>query len=132
MNSDSNSEHIKNIVGRKKDEIRKLYVMKNNKLYCTIEGCNKNFSKKTSVISLKHHIYNHTTNRDKNMDIRINIPKMDIDESAVYKTFATAFAKNSLPYSLLDNKYFMKIVRVIYLTPAEGNFIAFVVFNFDV
>ena len=50
---------------RKKDQIRDYYNVRDNKLYCTIENYTKSFSNKTSILSLKYHIYNfHKINKN--------------------------------------------------------------------
>lgn len=104
--------------GRKKDNIRSYYMFKDNKLCCTIKDCNKTFSSKTSITALKCHILNH----DQNINININANNnndntlmniVDSDEIMIYKTFAVAFAKKSLPYSLVEDHYFRKAISCL-------------------
>ena len=51
------NDNNKSKVGRKKDDIRSYYVNKDKKLCCSFENCKKEFSLKTSALSLRYHIH---------------------------------------------------------------------------
>jgi hypothetical protein len=102
--------------GRKRDDVRKYFtdVIDSNDIKCTLHNCGKKFSCKTSVSNLKYHIlqdhgqiYNKKT---KCISIVDNMEKEKenqiISETEIHKKIAIAFAKNSLPYSLLEDKYY--------------------------
>ncbi len=106
----------KNNAGRKKDPVRLLYVkdVKSNKLDCTYENCNKTFAITTSVISLKAHISEkHNSNANAQNVIITNQSEQYKNELVTYKTFAIAFAKNSLPHSLIENKHFSQAIQTL-------------------
>lgn len=114
MNID-NPNDIKQKTGRKRDSIRDYYILNDNKLCCTFENCKKSFSSKTSVVSLKNHISKHEqiTKNNINTNSIIPIKNMETDEMIVYKNLAIAFAKNSLPHSLIENKYFRNLIECV-------------------
>ena len=101
-------------IGRKKDNVRNYYVCKNNKLQCSFEDCKKVFSLKTSVIVLKHHTYEiHNYIKDDTSHDNVRMTPHDDAEIVLYQNFAIAFAKNSLPHSLIEDYYFRKAVNCV-------------------
>jgi len=122
----------KSKTGRKKDNIREYYDIKDDKLYCKLSNCDKAYSGTTSLYALRDHIkYFHgnmlsKNNNNNNMDNSINnnmnniINKNDAinetfleQENKIYHSFAIAFSKNSLPYSLFEDKYFINALLLI-------------------
>ena len=72
------------------------------------------------MVSLKHHIHSHGANYYKHIDNIVthnNSTMQDIEynleEIKIYKLFAIAFAKNSLPHSLIEDIYFKNANRMI-------------------
>src|ERR1700750_2441849 len=68
INKNMNIINIDNTKGRKKDDIRRYFISQNNRLKCIINECNKTFSTKTSVTSLRCHIINEHGNK---LDIKL-------------------------------------------------------------
>ena len=106
--------------GRKRDNVRIFFEEQNgDKLHCNINNCTKIFSKKTSVYALRDHVKHFHNNivcknsiNNNNININMNdeskninniIENNDKQEDKINHLFALAFAKNSLPYSLLDD-----------------------------
>ncbi len=94
--------------GRKPDDIRKFFNVENNLLFCNINECTKKFSNNTSISSLRNHVYKYHVNMITN-DINTNKSMNNSSskkEINFHSRIAVAFAKNSLPISLIKNKYF--------------------------
>jgi hypothetical protein len=108
---------IKQKGGRKKSDIRKFYEIKNSKFYCNIGNCTKFFSTKSSVSLLRDHIreYHQIINNNMNNNTINNkiIDEGEIEEPVIYRSFAIAFAKNSLPHSLISNPYFKEAIGLL-------------------
>lgn len=101
----------KNKKGRKVDEVRNFFIIENNYLKCAEYNCNKKFSCNTSVSVLKYHLMqDHGKNLNKKTNTKCIITNMENDiqtsNAEIYKAFAIAFAKNSLPHSLIEDKFF--------------------------
>jgi len=97
--------------GRKRDSARDYYVIKDNKLMCIVEKCNITFSSNTSISVLKRHIKKYhniiLVNKDEQYNNKDdNIDEDNLDEEGVYNLFSIAFAKKSLPYSLIEDERF--------------------------
>lgn len=117
-----NDDDIKHVTefkkGRKKSNIRNYYKEANLKLECKIEGCKKRFSTKTSIATLKNHIYHlHNENiykDDKALDTNINqMTTHELKEIKICNAFAISFAKNSLPHTLIEDTYFRKSIDLL-------------------
>ena len=111
------STNNKHTTGRKRDNARNYFIEKNGKFICNVEECKKVFSLKTSVAILKNHLFNsHGENlynniKSNNIIKDINMNEQELKENKIIKKFAVAFAKNSLPHSLLDEKSFKKALE---------------------
>lgn len=117
-NDDTINKHK---TGRKRDQIRDYYKLRDDKLYCTIDKCTKKYSIKTSTVTLKYHIYNYhnmdniTTDNDiinNANNINNNMDKIS-NEMMMYKLAALMFAGNSLPYSLIENQCFINFINFL-------------------
>jgi len=108
-------------IGRKKDKIHAYFTVKiddgESKLHCNIKNCERTFSIKTSTSNLKLHISNEhkdewnlyeenkkNTKFEKKTIIDNSTDPNEQNESSL---MAIAFAKNSLPYTLIENEFFM-------------------------
>ena len=107
---------IKKKSGRKKDYIRRYFALNDDNYNCNIDNCNKKFSFKTSITVLKYHILkDHGQVQIKNTQNN-NIMEnntVEKEETEVYKLLSIAFAKNSLPHSLLDNNYYKIAIEIL-------------------
>ena len=121
-NSTSKNIQERKIVGRKKDKIYVYFTkdINKHKYYCNINNCNKFFSNNSSTSTLKNHVitkqcdyYNNIINKDTNIKFTSNMK----NKINIQKAYSRAFAKNSLPHSLLENKYFNEFITAIKENP---------------
>lgn len=116
MNDVINNMEIKCKTGRKKSGIRNFYDKKNDKLYCNINNCTKNFSSKSSIYSLRDHInqcHDMCKNIKNNNTTNIIMTELKDKEYKIYKAFALAFAKNSLSHRLIEDNYFQSAIKLL-------------------
>lgn len=120
--NDTTSIIKRSIVGRKKDKIYQNFKIDTHKskYYCDIDKCNKQFSIKSSTSTLKNHIisnhydfYINKINNNISIDNTNNMEK----NINIYTAYSRLFAKNSLPHSLIENKYFIDFVAAIKKNP---------------
>jgi hypothetical protein len=105
--------------GRKRDDIHK-YFFKNdkiNKFCCTIDNCEKKFSVSSSTTTLKNHINKNHQSILKNTIINNSIDNMNKKKLNIFTAYSRAFAKNSLPHSLIEDPYFMNLIAAIKENP---------------
>lgn len=115
MQNEQNNKNITKGKGRKKDFIYNYFNIIDDKICCNIDDCKNKFSKKTSTSILKYHIlikHNKTpiqniANND--IDSKMN----DSNENDLYYVLSLFFAKNSLPHSLIEDKYFRNVMETI-------------------
>lgn len=109
-----NQNNVVKKTGRKESPVRKLFNRKDGKLHCSFTGCIKSFSNNTNAIILQNHIdkfHGHNMTTDINNVTTLQISDEDIAKRAIYNAYAVAFAKNSLPHILIENKYFRKAIE---------------------
>jgi hypothetical protein len=104
--------------GRKKDPIRNYFDVINDQYCCNFNDCQKKFSYNSSVSVLKYHISKeHAQNLVNNIKINDIMENTNLPELDFYNTLAMAFAKNSLPHSLIDDDYFKRAIAEIKKNP---------------
>jgi hypothetical protein len=109
----------KNKKGRKIDAVRKYFIREDDDyIKCIILNCKKKFSCKSSVSVLKYHLlmdHGQTLNKKTSNNNNNNMEKENgiTSEAEIYKALAIAFAKNSLPHSLIEDKYFKNALEII-------------------
>lgn len=115
MQDNCNDVKIVKTNGRKKDFIHKYFIKNDDNICCNIDNCNSNFSQKSSTSTLKYHILmNHADKPIKNIPPNnINSIMNDSNEDDLYNSLSSFFSKNSLPHSLVEDKYFKNLIDVI-------------------
>ena len=112
----SNEIEVKKNSGRKKDKIRNLYVVNDKKLCCNVENCTKQFSLFSSIPVLRDHITKYHKSYVCIHEQKENLtPSLigDNMEENIIRTLSIAFAKNSLPHNLIENKYFKSLLELL-------------------
>lgn len=125
-----NNNINKNIGGRKKSNVRQFYNINGDKLCCNMNDCKKTFSKKTSVATLKDHVYRYheqniykknsneneqdnSMNNNSTSNSNIIMTPQELNERKLYKILALMFARNTLSHTLVEDTDFKKLIELI-------------------
>src|SRR5436305_10018808 len=115
----TNNAKIEKVVGRKKDFIRKYFDTQDDNICCNVDNCKKLFSMKSSTSTLKYHILTYHADTpikhipSNSIELHMNDLDENDDEIELYSTLSLFFSKNSLPHSLIENKYFKNVMEII-------------------